>query len=428
MTNEEILNELIKEGDLVNLYILARWMYRMGDDLMDDKTYDKIERTIKECNLTPLVNQSYDDDDCPVELLKRFGKDNLIVNGGTTSEYAKYLEDDKSISIRAVSNVREAYEYSKDVIGEDLIFSPKADGINLKGGYIKLDKDSEYNELCLALTRGRKGNSFDVTTRYRQINPLKLKAKNEVVTVFGEGIVDESAMETIRQPNGDKFTAPKNAANSMMRVFKYSKEDLSHLKLYAFNADGLADTISETIDKLKEAGFTTVPYKVVKAEDVPKDFETFKPWIEEIMNEMYELAKSMDLHTDGVVMDVNNKNYVGSFNGHHSTKNIALKFGRWASKYYTGKIVGFDIEQQAVNASTVILIEPLTTEDNAVSRRVTGYNLDQLITNGLYPGQLVYFERNSEAIAVSIRGQRLKELKEGKLDLVEGMSKSNSFK
>lgn len=74
-----------------------------------------------------------------------------------------------------------------------------------------------------------------------------------------------------------------------------------------------------------------------------------------------------------------------------------------------GVVKNIVIEQQAVNASVVIEIEPIRTEDNVVARRVQTYNVSYLVDNNIYIGAPVYFIRNSEAISVLLTGKALEE-------------------
>ena len=75
--------ELIRKGRVVDLYLLARYCYRVGNDVMTDSEYRLVENFIKENNLCPdVVNRSYDDDPVPMSLLEEFNMTNLLVDSG----------------------------------------------------------------------------------------------------------------------------------------------------------------------------------------------------------------------------------------------------------------------------------------------------------------------------------------------------------
>lgn len=41
------VNDLIAQGDLQSVYILARFFYRIGEPILPDNIYDQLERALK---------------------------------------------------------------------------------------------------------------------------------------------------------------------------------------------------------------------------------------------------------------------------------------------------------------------------------------------------------------------------------------------
>lgn len=411
---KEIATKLLKENRLVDLYLLARFAYKVNEQLIDDSIYNKLENHVIAENLTDVHKHSYDDDSAPNDLLIEFNLEYLKFSDesvGDDSPYYQYLDSEKSMSIKALDNYQETFEYFMRTRNEQKIISPKGNGWNYKGLYLKDKEDDVYNSMELFLTRGRSSNAWNVTKGMSRVVPHKLEGKHKEVIVYGEGVVEKSKVAEIPRKNGSKFTSARMAAGSMIRTGCPDERCFQYLHYYVFNAENVADTISETLDILRAQGFETMPYLLINPEDVPENLEDFKVWLKEIMDQMFKVCLDMDLSADGLVVDVNSKHYVGSEENQYSSRNCALKFDYWSQSYYRGIIKDIIIEQKEVYASVVIEIEPINTDDSCKARRITTYNTNILFEVGASVGDEVYFERNSEAINVILRGEKLKEAK-----------------
>lgn len=411
----EIIKTLSDNKRYLDFYILSRYMYKIKEDLIDDKFYEKLHAIMVKYELTPLVNQTYDDDETPVELIEEFGLGFLEFADGGSSQHYDSLNGDKSMSIRALEDYLSAWNYFNSNRGLRKIVSGKRNGLNIKSLFEKNDDSSEYNDFKLGLTRGRSGDSIDISKVLSKNIPLKVKGSSETVTVYGECIVNESGVKEIPRNDGSRFTSARMAANSMLRV-EVSSQYYKYFHYQVFNADGVSDTISGTLDILKECGFETVPYYLIEADEVPETFDEFKPWLKNIMKRVYDESRDLDFDYDGVVVDIDEKNYESKMSNQYLSRNCALKFEYFSYKYYLGKVKSIITEQQRVQASVVVEIEPLKGEDGATNRRVTSYNPSYVIDNNYLPGNPIYFERNSGAITVPITGYKLKKILNGEND------------
>lgn len=406
--NRELIVTLLKAGRIEDLYKLCRFTYRVGEPIVSDEYYAKIERSIIEEGLSELTRQSYDDDDVPIDLLEEFNLGHLNYQTGGDSRFINYLDSEKSMSIKAVENYRDAFEYFRNTKNHRKIITPKLNGINLKSLFINENNEDLHNYV-LGMTRGRSTHGIDVTTLMSRILPKRIKGNRDHVVVYGEGILEEEWVDKIPRRNYEQFTSARMAAISMLRV-KVPDEYYKHLHYYTFNADGVADTISETLDTLKAHGFDTVPYHMIEVDEVPSEFEEFCKWLKSKMDLVWADVQAMGLDSDGMVVDINDKHYVGDVTNQYSSRNCALKFEYWAYDYYIATVSGLQIEQQRVNASVIITIDPLRSRDGSRNTKLPGYNLDIVIDNGINVGSKLYFERNSGAIPVPIFGDRLKKL------------------
>lgn len=406
--NRELIVTLLKAGRIEDLYKLCRFTYKVGEPIVSDEYYAKIERSIIEEGLSELTRQSYDDDDVPVDLLEEFNLSHLNYQTGGDSRFINYLDSEKSMSIKAVENYRDAFEYFRNTKNHRKIITPKLNGINLKSLFINENNEDLHNYV-LGMTRGRSTHGIDVTTLMSRILPKRIKGNRNHVVVYGEGILEEEWVDKIPRKSYEQFTSARMAAISMLRV-KVPDEYYKHLHYYTFNADGVADTISETLDTLKAHGFDTVPYHMIEVDEVPSEFEEFCKWLKSKMDLVWADVQAMGLDSDGMVVDIDDKHYVGDVTNQYSSRNCALKFEYWAYDYYIATVSGLQIEQQRVNASVIITIDPLRSRDGSRNTKLPGYNLDIVIDNGINVGSKLYFERNSGAIPVPIFGDKLKKL------------------
>ena len=179
----DIANKLYMDKRYRDLYILARFMYRVGYPILSDSDYDGLNRLIIRSNqLSEYVNRTYDDDPIPYNLIKEFSLSSYLPKLGTMSRYSKYLDEEKSLSISAVTNIDEVFDFVKKSRGQDLVLSLKVDGVNIKNLYV----DDTHE---LSMSRGRKGEGFDVTENARNVLPQKVDNSNIMLKVFTEMVV-----------------------------------------------------------------------------------------------------------------------------------------------------------------------------------------------------------------------------------------------
>ncbi len=391
---------LLNDKRAEELYILSRFMYRVGKPIIDDATYDKLESEIKRVKLLEdYTSRTYDDDPIPYELLLEFGLTSDIPDMGTTSKYGKYLDEEKSLSIQAITKYQDIYNFVMQK-KEDLIFMLKVDGINVKKLYID-------DVLELGMSRGRNGQGFDLTKNIVKVSPHKLNTGQHEIKIFSEYFVYEQSLDKLRDKySKDKYKTPKSSAISMMRV-EHDLEDYKCVGALAFHVEGVPHlkTKEEMLIYLKEQGFNTVPYVKVNWSSVPRDYNTFVKWLEEICKVFYQQTEA--LPSDGLVLEVNRLDYIDSISNQYSNKNIAIKLSYWSFDYYRAVVEDIIIEQQRVKASCRVKIKPLRTKDGCNATVVNVYNPRILVMNNINIGSEIVFERNSGAINSLVYGSRL---------------------
>lgn len=424
----KLLQDLFRKERYRDAFLLARFTYRVGEPYMSDDEYRRFEDIIKGWGWTDLTDHSYDDDPVPYDLLEEFNLNHLnYLDQEVPTELLNSTVGDRTMSIRPLDNYKDAFDFFMATPNEDKVMSTKCNGINTNQTFQR--EDGDVFKFIGGLTRGRDGNCINVSKNMARITSIHkpIGCSSDKVVIYGESLVDDSVYRLLPRKDGGTFTSSRMAAVSMLRVGE-PEDYFSNLKFYAYRASGLdCSTAWETFEELEKMGFTTPPKMFIKAEEVPKEFESFKVWLKEKMDWFYEENKKCDLPADGIVVDVNDNNFIGSTDGHYTSKDCALKFEYWSEKYYVGVIKDIQIKQQRVNASVVVIIEPLVTEDGTTATRITGYNPSILIENNLSVGSKIYFARNSEAISCVLVGDRLKKALDSPELISEGVKTSDSF-
>ncbi len=388
------------------VYILARYFYRVGEPILSDAVYEKLEKVLSEkCRneMQEYLTRSYDDDPIPEDLLAEIGvKPVYFVKNENRKELYDYLNEDKSFSIRSVTNYEEAFEFFKVLKNEhlDFVASIKVDGVNTKMLYL----DSEFS---LSLSRGRNGDSFDYTDNSAKVMPQRIACNTDVLKIVGESYVIDEGLEVLRKKYGKPagYVSGKSSAISMLRV-EHDREDYKLLRTMVFCAEGLNDSLSETLEKLKQEGVDVVPHKLVRWQEIPDGFSNFEVWLKkDVLDYLWEKGKGIP--SDGVVIEVNDLKWLGVQKDQYVSRQLALKFDHWGYACYEGIIKSIRIEQRRVNKSVRIEIEPVKTRDGNNATVINSFNPSIIIENDLYIGKKVFFERNSDAANVLIYGDRL---------------------
>lgn len=412
-----IFRQLIESNRARDAFILARYMYRIGEPIIDDVTYEKFAAKVKEKlpQMQPFFDRTYDEDPVPHELLAEFGLQDGGGEAADTEDLQKLFGEDKSLSIRSVTQYREAWDFfhAHRLAKNDVFVAIKVDGNNTREVY----KNGVFK---LSLSRGRNTDTcFDFTNSMGKILPGRLVGVPDEFVLYGEAYVEESYLPRLRAKynTADKFKTARTTAMSMLRLDTYDEEDYSHLKFKAFSAPGMRETVSETYQMLESLGFNTPPHKLVRWEEVPEDYSTFQEWLDrEVFDPLSEYQS--EIASDGIVAEVNRYSWLGEVNGSYSTRQLALKFGPWNFAYAKGVVSDIVVQQRRVLACVKIAIEPLTTQDGCEARVINVFNPDILINAGLRKGSTVYFERNSGAVNILLHGKKLElVLDEGGIDL-----------
>lgn len=262
-------NYFLKNGRAGDLWILARYLYRIGEEpILSDREYDKLTRLFEEKYREPFkeyLDRTYDDDPIPYALLQEVGlRPYIPVRKDGREELYDVLNEEKSLSINSVTNYRDTYNFVMDKVQQkqDLVASLKMDGVNTKSLYV----DGNFS---LSLSRGRSSNSFDFTDQVAYVFPSDLKnvphVMNSQLARFVERypasstkfVYDKTPIEKLKQ-----FDKPPLLSMGWLIICEIKQ--MARLKLvcnsYSNNVIILRvfsrNTLQELTESLKALGFT----------------------------------------------------------------------------------------------------------------------------------------------------------------------------
>lgn len=403
------IKELLRSERLLDIFILSRYMYKIGEPIISDPLYNNLEKFLKINHYEKAkdyLERTYDDDPIPEELLKEvnYKKVEYDIPTDNKETYYKYLNDEKSLSIKSVTDYEEAYKFFSRYREEkqDLMTSMKLDGNFSKSLYIE-------DKLVLSLSRGRSGNSFDFTNTIKNTIPKVIDTGIKELKVYAECFVSTSYLETLRRknPKHSGYVSPKSAAISLLRV-EHDKEDYAFLNVIPFFIEGLSDKIDETFRKATDLGFTVVPHKLLSWEDIPVKKDDFCEWLKKEVFDYFAELKEV-YASDGIVVEVNDLNYTGITKNQYVDRQLALKFEQWSFDIAQGIVEDIVWEQRRVNASIRLKIKPVNV-NGTTAQWINAFNPAIVINENIKKGSTVYFERNSDAYNVLLYGENLRKV------------------
>lgn len=391
-TTVDACEELLRAQRFEDLFRLSRFLYNVGEEGITDEVYDLLVEYCKEENvMQDYLNRLYEDDPIPYDLLEGVELAGSDILNDSFNEYIEELQVEESLSIEPIFDYDAAWEWCRNLTGEDIVMSLKVDGVFWKALV-------NQGKLLAACSRGRhQAAVYDYTYAIQQATPKTIPVQDEL-RIFGESYVQEDYLEGLREkyPN-KKFIGPKFASNSLSRV-KYKPEDYEGYRCLVHGMSGYGKTLEEQYRFAKELGYDVVPYILIKANEIPTSKFEFIEWLRGKLDFFWDNYKHVP--SDGVVLAVNNLSFVGQINGIYSTNNLALKLEYWNNKLLCGKVTDIWIEQRRVFASCRVTIEPMKLYDGSEARVINTFNPRKLIDANIHVGSRVYYERTSNAINV----------------------------
>jgi hypothetical protein len=295
------------------------------------------------------VQRSWSSDPCPMSLLKRIGREDLIVD---------VILGDKTESIPSLNTELEVQANLSNFYGTGTM-SMKHDGWHIQVNY--------YNgELVNIRTRGRTYDAVDAGSLVTQVP--------KTIPVLGK--VRVSCEATVSKSNFLFCASRFGNANerSAVSTILANPEYIHLISLHAFDIFGIDLDNRCKFDVLKEWGFEVPKYYIVS------DYG-------EILNALRELSdacEGYDYPTDGAVFD-----------GHIRR---AIRLLAWEEPIFYSYVTGYFEQYSLYRISPSILIYPFL-RSGTTQRRINITNWQRIINHDLRPGSPIAFRIASSAIA-----------------------------
>lgn len=332
-------------------YVLARWFYLCGESRLSDIEYDKLEIKFKEMYPeSPYATRPWSFDECPTELLKKIGREDLIIE-----TVMGYMAE----SIPSI-NTQSGYEEQFKYLDEESRLSYKLDGWNTRASY--------YNgHLCKLETRGRSGNNLDLNHLYK-LFPAQIPLKGKAA-ITGEMSIPNSKWEVYKALTGN--TDQRASVRTAI-----ARNDVEYLSFVAFNIFSEEYVSPDPYADLKKWGFVTPMFKKVS---------NFKE-LEACVKYLSDCAPYYDYLTDGLVIE-------------NSKYQLALRIGAWEEKIMQSVVVGYEENIGMYGTYLKVKIEPYTIEGKTYTT-VSVNNISSIIENNLKIGSPIAFSQRSAANVV----------------------------
>lgn len=332
------------------LYVLSRWAYSVGVSFIDDAYYNQLHKSmLKNMPDSPYASRSWSSDPCPVDLLKKVDRTDLI---------AKVVIGDKTESIPSINDWSEFNASLRSICGPGTL-SMKMDGWNIQYNY--------YNgELVSVQTRGRSSDFMDVPKLACKA-PAKIPVQG-IVRVVTEATISDSNFPKCRKMFGN---VSQRAAVSTVIA---KSDDMSLIDVHAHGLNGMPYDPDKKFDILSSWGFAVPPYlKVSSFGDLQVAFK-----------ELSRQKESFCHPTDGVV-------YWGS-------KIVAIRLGAWEEPLYQSYVLGYEEEYSEHRINPKVKIFPIMRTGGS-QNLVTITNWQRIINNRLKPGSPIAFRLASDSVA-----------------------------
>lgn len=321
-----------------------------GLDALTSDHVERLENYVRRCQKAQREGESLVVDaiyDRLIEILRQILPDSdLVRNIWEETDNFDFEEEDElfrknpMFSIQTVKSFdcKELEDFQKrlpDNVSFDVHLSYKENGFGIRLVYVNGD-------FYKARTRARASNGRDITAQLRYIlgDCLHIDELENfpVCEIRGELVLPFNNFDTARAYNSS-IVSPFSAVSSMSRD-SASPEEWGLLSFVAYNfiaEDFEFATKDDMYSFIEELGFETPASWVI--EDLCKD--TFIQDLQDIVADCEEQAEEYDYYTDGLVLELNDRDLfrsMGDNGSNYCYGNIALKVGFWQQNIYMGYV------------------------------------------------------------------------------------------
>ncbi len=365
----------------------SKLYYEEDAPVISDYEYDAMFRELGD------LEAAYPEYDSPTSPTKRVG-------GAALDKFEKFTHSVQMGSLTDVFSYDELREFVDRIdalTGKETAFSvePKIDGLSVSLVY-------ENGTFVRGATRGDGFVGEDVTENLRTIKsiPLKLNEPIPHIVVRGEVYMPRSVFDDInreRENSGQPlFANPRNAAAGSLRQLDPKIAASRRLAIFIFNLqegslymDGReALTHTETLDRMKELGFTVLPER-----ECLSGYDK----IAQKVAQLGEARSESSFDMDGAVIKVDSLAERRSIGEGTSTPKWAVAY-KYPPEEKVTKLVSIDVQVGRTGVLTPTAnLEPVRLAGTTVSR-ATLHNLNFISERDIRIGDSVVVRKAGEII------------------------------
>lgn len=333
-------------------FIVSRWCYLMGSPILSDMEYDALEREMKlEHPDSDYVKHTWAFDECPTDLLTKYGMTELICNP---------IMGYQAESIYSVNNEPEFIAAFSSLCKRSRL-SFKIDGWNTRVSYFQ-------GNLVRVETRGRSGNNLKIND-VAKIVPKKIPYKGRVA-ITGEMSIPNPKWDAFKSLTGNQDQRASVRTALAQGLVGY----LSFLAFNIFIEDGTP--IADPYEELNKLGFTTPRFIWVNNFEELKRGLAFMSYI----NNGYSYL------TDGLVIE-------------NDSIQLAIRLGAWEEHSMWSYVTGYEENQGMYGTFLKVLCYPITVDGKTFSK-ISINNIASIEENNLQIGNPIAFGLRSAANVV----------------------------
>ena len=370
----------------------SRLYYELDAPAISDYEYDMMFRELTE------LEEKYPDLCTPDSPTHRVG-------GKALDKFEKFTHTVRMDSLTDVFSFDELAEFTdrtRDTLGYSPAYSvePKIDGLSVALVY-------ENGIFIKGATRGDGITGEDVTENLRTIRsiPLKLNESLPYLVVRGEVYMPKKVfgeLNEIRQSQGQPlFANPRNAAAGSLRQLDPKIAASRKLDILIFNfqegslySDGrVPETHSETLDRLSELGFSTVPERIVSSD--------YGALVDRI-NHLDQIRSELPFDMDGAVVKIDRLADRTALGENSSTPKWAVAY-KYPPEEKETKLLSIDIQVGRTGVLTPTAnLAPVRLAGTTVSR-ATLHNAQFIAERDIRIGDTVIVRKAGEIIPEILR-------------------------
>lgn len=332
------------------LFVLSRWTYSIGSEIIPNEEYNELLRLIKKnYPENEYVNRSWSSDPCPVDLCKKVNKPEWI---------SSVILGDKTESIASLNTWNELESTLHAITGPGTL-SMKLDGWNTQFNY--------YNgKLVSAQSRGRSSDVVDLPKLASKV-PQEIPVDGKVRVCAEATVSDDNFAKCVRLFGN---VSQRSAVSSVLA----RAEDMSLIDLHAHSLYGIHFDADKKFDILKSWGFNVPAYYKVS------NYEELKV----ALKSLSDTRERYGHPTDGTV-------YWGQLI-------YAIRLMAWEEPLYYSFVKDYKEEFSAHRINPRIEIYPII-RNGGTQRMVNITNWQRIINCDLRIGSPIAFKLVSESIA-----------------------------